>query len=1002
MRVLPRMSAAWLGLVGCVSTTPRFDPDIQRAINGDDMRRMETRELVVYYPDGTRAETLEVARRLEYCRHEIQRRALLKQGPAAEKSVFVLPRLPLNNAYVRPTLAGNEQIAVVPQYNTSNLFIAYGIPPDPGIIGCHEMVHDQSFRQISGFAATLRAIFGDAYSPQAGLDPWWQEGLAVYYETKLQGTGRLWTKYFGGLFAAGIQDVSTLHGGYLSFLNREVSAGAEYLVGAHFIDYLARTYGERRLWQVILEQSNAWGFPFAISNEFRLVYDKQLSELIGEFEADTRRRYPRRERPAQQRTLARLGNVAGYARAANGVEVFVSEDVDDPPRIIARSADGTILSSRRLTDIGIGRRLIAPRVGGISGLSLTGDGAHAYFVALDAGPLFSQARLMHLDLVSDQLAVVLEDIAGAGGSISPDGARYYFNRPVGDAARPSHAVFRLELESGEVARLTTPSPRHYQLDPVVSPDGQRLLVTEASDAGIRLAIYSAVDGRRLADVPAPEGPAFDGSWVDEQHVLFAGTDPARMQLFEADLRSRVFRPVSDAPYLAVSGFADGRTLRFLNREGWNWTLDEVPYRTPAASLANALPGPAPLALAPPASAGLTPVLPAAPPRHRAIAERAPVVLSDDEYSGFDGLFRPSAWAPWLALYEEDQVAVGLSATGGDRLGWQRWALGAAWNVDAKLPSGRVSYLNAMLAPLSLRADAAYIGRREQVLDDFRDAPVEPVRIREIVGSMRASASAYDSYRVEFGARYSHARYELESSGARLRELGFAGPLASFGFDSAETTPYSGKRLAVGLDATGTFFPDSFSTVDYDLLDALGRSELVLPVPLSRRHTLTLAGRARALLGAPPGQNLLQIGGSASDVLPLLRDGSPTDDGGAGLLPPGLRFFEALRGFEDLPLFGRRALIGDATYTYPFIIDWGSASTLRLFPALFVREVDLDLFFSTASRLDPGLELALATGASLELKFALWLVPISLELQGARRLSHDEDYALYFAVGSDSE
>src|SRR4029453_8284297 len=134
-------------------------------------------------------------------------------------------------------------------------------------------------RLVGGVPPLCGAIFGDAYTPQLGLDPWWQEGLAVYYETRLQGTGRPWTKNFDGLFAAGGQGAS-LNGGDLSFLQRRTAAGAQYLVGAHFVDYLARKYGERLLWEVIEQQSDAWGFPFAISNEFRRVYDRSLSDLI--------------------------------------------------------------------------------------------------------------------------------------------------------------------------------------------------------------------------------------------------------------------------------------------------------------------------------------------------------------------------------------------------------------------------------------------------------------------------------------------------------------------------------------------------------------------------------------------------------------------------------------------------------------------------------------------------------------------------------------------------
>lgn len=985
-------------LGGCIAATPRFPPDVQRAINREDMRRLETSDLIVYYPDGTRGEALAVAARLEYCRRELQRYALIKDDYAAEKPVFVLPRLPLNNAYVQPTLAGNEQVSVVPQYNTANLFLAYGIPPDPGNIGCHEMVHDQSFRQVSGMAAGLRMAFGDIYSPQLGLDSWWQEGLAVYYETKLQGSGRLWTKYTDGLFAAGMQEVSWLHGGYLNMQQREVVTGAPYLVGARFVDYLARRYGEKRLWQVIEGQSNAFAFPFAISNEFRVVYDKPLATLIEDFEEDTRKRYPRRERPQEQKTLLRLGRYATLARAPNGREVIASEDLDEPPRIIVRDADGKTLVSRRLTDIGIGRRLIAPRVATISGLSLTADGAHAYFVVLDPGAVFTESRLMHLDIEADTLDVVVSDLAGAGGSISPDGKHYYFNRPIGRALSLAFGLFRLELASGRVDQLTAPAPRHYHADPVVSPDGRRLLVTEASDAGIRLAVYAAADGRRLGAVNAPPGMAFDGSWVDADRVVFTGSDPARMQVFETDLRTQALRPLSDAPYLAVSPFSNGLTLRFLNRDGWNWTLDEVYHPSGVA--------PAPE------------VAPAAPrtsfayARRRAIEDYEPDVVSDEPYSGFDGLFLPSAWGPWFAVDDEGDATVGVTLMGGDRLGWQRWVLGGAYNGGAKLPSLRLSYLNSMLAPVTVRLDAEYIGRRDSVfgvppliVDDDTDGVIElsdgdtQVRLEEITGRLTLGTRLYESLELELGGRFDSVRYELAESEPFGNDLRFAGPLARFAFESAEITPYAGKRLAVGVDATGTYFPAAFSSVSYDLVDARTHAQLTLPLPLSRRHTLKLGGRWRALLGAPEGQDLLQIGGSGTDVVPSAGDESALDDARSGVLPPGVRFFEGLRGFEDRVQFGRRVLAGDATYTYPFIIDWGSASTLKLLPALFVRQINLDLFFTAATLLEPGREEALATGASLELETSLWLVPISFELQGTRRLSLDEEFAVYFVIGS---
>jgi hypothetical protein len=307
----------------------------------------------------------------------------------------------------------------------------------------------------------------------------------------------------------------------------------------------------------------------------------------------------------------------------------------------------------------------------------------------------------------------------------------------------------------------------------------------------------------------------------------------------------------------------------------------------------------------------------------------------------------------------------------------------------------------------VRLDLAYFGVRESVfalpgppettLVSGAGGAGTSLRREEITGRLTLGTLLYDSLGLELGGRYDHVRYEIDPTPSLGDDLRLAGPFAGVGFASAELTPYTGERLAVGATASGTYFPEAFSTLSHALFDARTRLRLVLPLPLLRRHTLALAGRWRGLLGAPAGRDLLQVGGGGTDLLPSADEESPIDDGRASVLPPGVRLFETLRGFEDRAQFGRRVLIGDATYTYPFIIDWGTASTLKLLPAVFVRQINLDVFFTAASFLESGREEALATGASLELATNLWLVPVSFELQGTRRLSLDEEYALYFVI-----
>jgi hypothetical protein len=962
-------------LAACTGVAPRFSPSVQAAVSQADMRRLETDRLVVYYADGAREQALRVASRLEYCRRELERDAEVKDsGPAATKSIFVLPRMPLNNAFVDPMLAGREQVAVLPEYSTSTLFTLLNLPPDPAALGCHEIVHDVSYRQVAGIPKGIYHVFGHLFTPQLGLDAWWHEGLAIYYETKLTGLGRLDDKYFEGVFAAGVADL-TINGGWLHFLNREPLHGAQYLVGAQFIDFLATSYGHQALWKVMEAQADEVTFPLFVNSEFKKVYGKSLTELIDDFAAAVKRSFPLRVRPQDQQVIKHLDREADIVVAPGGRTAIVTQGVDQRLLLEVLDERGETLVSRHLRDLVAGRRLVAPFAAGISGLSFTADGKHLYFVALDQGAVFSEQRLMHLDVDEDRLEVLVDDVNGPGGSISPDGARYYFSRPLGN----SWALHVYELGAGGFRPLSVALPGLYPVSPVVSPSGEKLLVTEAGDAGIRLTIYDAWRGTRLATVAAPPGLLFHASWLDELKVVYVASDGQRTQVFETDLSTGRYRPITNAPYAVNKPYSNGRSIRFLNREGWGWTLDQAPY--------------VPEVLAPVQFARFSDAY----RQHRKADDRPVRVHSDEEYSGFDRLLLAQGWGPFLSSRDGVQTTFGLFVKGGDRLGLQLWAVSGGWDFDAKLPSARFSYLNTMPAPWYVAADVAHFGRAEDETEDLVPAPGEPVLIRETIGSVALFRDWYATNSFGLGARYIDADYRLKSDGTTIEQYRFAGPRTFFLHSSGDGTPYAGRRLGLSLVGVGSYLPKAWSEDDFDVVDMLGATEIALPLPLSRRHKLRLTGTARALLEVPEDRPLLELGGGGNEPIPVGGIDSGQTSPSGGVLPPGLRFFVPLRGYEDLALFGRRAAAGEATYTYPFILDAGSASTIYFLPAFMLRQIDLDLFFSAASLLEDAREPALAAGGALNFRTAFWASLLSFEFQLARRLSHDEDWAFYFAV-----
>jgi hypothetical protein len=680
-----------------------------------------------------------------------------------------------------------------------------------------------------------------------------------------------------------------------------------------------------------------------------------------------------------------------------------------------------------LNDLGVGRRITGSSVGLISGLSLTADGKHLYFVIVDTGPVYSESHLMHLDIERDELEIVEQNLEGAGGSVSPDGKRYFYSHAEG----PSLALQSYDLASKRVTRLTPHVTGKYPSNPVVSPDGTRLLVTEATDDGIRLALFDANTGQRLGDVSTPPGITLQASWVDDQRVIYSGGDGRYMQAFETNVVANVYRKLTNAPYVVSRPFSDGKTVQFLNRDGWRWTLDEAPYAPPpVVALAGAVftgaettevpapstePTPVPAAEAKPEAAVETKpevaveTKPEAVPtefvstsyaRHQTPRDVPVKVLSDESYSAFDQFFVPEKWGPWFVSRQSNGVALGAFVTGKDRLGYQAWSLSAAYDSKAKLPTFGVSYLNNFGAPWVLSGDFSFIGRREEKTEDLSPRPNQPVRIRETVADVMLSRTWYDSTSLGVGGRYIDTDYQAEQARISITQERFAGPLASFGYSTFDGTAYAGPKLGFALDGMGTYFPKKLSTTSFDMTDALGQLRVELPLPISKRHKLTLQGVGRGLIGSPRDVALLQIGGSGNES-PLEnfgQDQRPESRLAAGVLPVGLRFYQPLRGFEDLALFGRYVAIGQASYTYPFIFDVGSATAINFLPAAFLRQIDFELFAAGASLIDSGREEAVSLGAALTFKVNLWLIPLAFKFQEARRLTYDEKFAFYFALG----
>src|SRR5438477_1954874 len=118
---------------GCFPVAqPRLPQDVGAALAERPMRRLETADMFLYYPEGRNIEAWRFATRVEGCVASLRHVAHVHNGVADQKIVAILPELAFNNAFVLPRAFGYETLAVVPTYNTLDAFaLESGLPPDP-------------------------------------------------------------------------------------------------------------------------------------------------------------------------------------------------------------------------------------------------------------------------------------------------------------------------------------------------------------------------------------------------------------------------------------------------------------------------------------------------------------------------------------------------------------------------------------------------------------------------------------------------------------------------------------------------------------------------------------------------------------------------------------------------------------------------------------------------------------------------------------------------------
>ena len=816
------------------------------------------------------------------------------------------------------------------------------------LVVTHELTHVFHLDRTRGWWRGAQRVFGrnPLLFPNAYAPGWLTEGLAVYYESRLTGSGRLAGTGHRMLARATARAGGVPRLDELSLATSRYPGGeAAYAYGSLLFEHLARTQGAERV-PAFVERTSGAPLPFLSNVSARRAFGLSFADAWREFRdsvvraerADTSLHLPLPEwRP---RTAA--GRAASYPRwvdnksvlfgAATGREtpgVYLVGPDAGPRRLGRRNG---VDPNTRLAD----GSLVYTQVDYVNAQTLRSD------LWIQRGGrerrLTSGARLSAAHARPDGGVVAVQAV--------PGGTRLVVIPPSGGAVRP----------------ITAGGADEQWAEPRWSPGGARIAAVRWSRGGVTSLVVLDTTGLVLNTLASARAVNASPSWTaDGRALVFASDRSGSAQLWLAALDGAEPRLLSDdatgifEPDVSPDGARLTATVYRATGE-----IVGVGSLRPELSRAGAA----------------LPTLPDPAPAERVETPAGP-------YRAWRGLV-PRYWMPLLGTGADGGVALGAATSASDAIGRHAWYAQGLWDLDRSHLGASGSY--------------QFLGLRQPVLAlgflqdwSYFQEPFQAIGERTRIGSMSATfrrprARTFSS--LTFGGEFERVDYDAPAS------LVSANPQLGEHFD-----------YLVGA-VSGAFSNTQRPALSISPEDGISLSATVRQ--LWRRSTP--GGESRALSGTARAYKSLDLPGFAHHVIALRASAGVTDRrtrtlyrvGGTGGGPleifPGVVLGDAprtfaVRGYQASAQRGTHALGGTAEWRAPLVAP---SRGLGLVPA-FVDRASLAVFS------DAGV--AWCTGASdvggcgpRSTPDDRWLVSAGAEVVVDFALQYDVPYRGRLGVG----
>jgi len=649
--------ASWFLLVliaGPAGAQPLADPRV-------DWFSADSLHFRVHYREGHRAQAEAVARAAEAVYPRVT--AALQWQPRTRTEIVLYSEFDVANGFATPL-----------PYSYMGVFLA---PPDEGellsnsawldLLLVHEFTHIVHLDKVRGVPSVLQAIFGNVpqFIPNLFQPLWAVEGLAVLAESEpASGKGRL----RGPPFEAWLRAERAR--GFVSL--REINADGrrlplskQYLYGAYFMEYVQRTHGDKAIGSMV-EQYSGNLVP-RLHSAPKAATGKTMDALWEAFIADLAQQVDARAAPIKSRPEAVGQPLGGPLFSVDSLAALPGKQ-----GWLAVVGDG--LNGTHLVRIGRdGARERVVRVNRGTRVS----------VAADGGVLLAQPD------ICNQVYYVYDVYRLDGGKLQPLSQCAHLRR----AVQAGGAVMALQLQNGAIRLVQlqadgtvtprfTPADGSELLDLAAAPDGQTLYGVMRQGGDWRVLAFDLAQPQATPrTVVRHTAPIQSLRWggAGLEMVLAEGGESNVWRLQGSDLQRLTHShtavllhagSAADGPLASVVVAPEGLQLTSLAQPAV--LLSRVALSTEPAALP---------AVAAPAGTGLQ-------------VERP--------YSALRSVY-PRSWFPALVA-DRGLSSFGASTSGGDALGWHRYAATALVETSQRELVGSLEYQFAQSHGLTLQRE----------------------------------------------------------------------------------------------------------------------------------------------------------------------------------------------------------------------------------------------------------------------------------------------------------